>query len=101
MYLKGFEKEPKTCKERLNEKGKVDTSEEYRCLVSRFPTLLLTQKWYVTAPLSNHKVLMGGCTEGRDEKSKIKPQQRYCIKTYSPFLNNTLQDNSTLHYSNT
>ena len=28
----------------------VDTSEEYQCLVSRFPTLLLTQKWYDTAP---------------------------------------------------
>ena len=31
----GLGKEPTTCKERLNDKEKVDTSEEYLCLVSR------------------------------------------------------------------
>ena len=48
-----------TCKERLNDKGKLDTSEEYQCLVSRLPTLLLTQKWYDTAPLSKPQGLDG------------------------------------------
>ena len=40
----GLQKEPQTSKERLNDKGKVtwkvNTSEEYLCVVSRFQTLL-------------------------------------------------------------
>jgi hypothetical protein len=39
--------------------GKVDTFEEYQCLVSRFPTLMLTQEWYDMAPMSKPQGLVG------------------------------------------
>jgi hypothetical protein len=56
--------------ERRNDKGKEDTSEEYQCLVSRFPTLLLTQKWYDTATLSKPQGLMGRMENLRSSLSR-------------------------------
>jgi hypothetical protein len=79
-------------------KGKVDTFEEYQCLVSRLPTLLLlTQKWYDSVALPKPQGLDGI----KDENFKIKPEQSFCIKTYSPYLNHTVLENSTMQYCNT
>ena len=83
-----LQKEPPTCKERLNDKGKVDTSEEYQCIVSRLATLLLTQKWYDTEPSSKPQSL-----DGEDVPNERMKNGRYCINTYLLYLNNTVQEN--------